>query len=397
MDLLHGTVSVSRRRVEKAKHQVLALLAGECSVLNRQVFVGSVISMHLILSDAVFRTRASQSVVAQCQRENRDSQQLIKPSEAELEEWNHWLTRLEDPPNRSLLPSFSESEFLLFTDASSEALGAVLIAPNFEKRSSRNLDIATRDMSSTLRELKGVEFGLEAFAQFIPVGSQVRVFCDNQAAVAILKKGSLKKLLHETARSVAMLGEQKQLRLFFAWVPREFNEPADEMSRMVDRSDWGISPTIASIVQKRLGWANVDLFANEVNSKCARFMSRFPTPGSLGSDAFSCPSIWRPPNVLWCVPPTTLICKTLGYARMLGSRGILGIPRWSSHAAWPLIAEKTGKYKSFIRDSVEFGTGARILIPSSSGNSLFESEFLKFAFVFLKFDFSQRALENSAQ
>ena len=72
----------------------------------------------------------------------------------------------------------------------------------------------------------------------------MRWFTDNQNVVRILQVGSKKPHLHAVALKVFNIAIQYQIRLEPEWVPRELNEQADFLSRIVDYDDWYLNPTV---------------------------------------------------------------------------------------------------------------------------------------------------------
>ena len=53
-----------------------------------------------------------------------------------------------------------------------------------------------------------------------------------------------------------------QIRLEPEWVPREFNERADFLSRIVDYSDWFLNPAVFAELDAAWGPHTVDRFAD---------------------------------------------------------------------------------------------------------------------------------------
>ena len=97
--------------------------------------------------------------------------------------------------------------------------------------------------SSTWRELSAVLRVLQAVSEKL-LNYHVRWFTDNQNVVRILQVGSRKPELHAIALKVLALAVQSQIRIEPEWVPRELNEQADYLSRIVDYDDWFLNPTV---------------------------------------------------------------------------------------------------------------------------------------------------------
>ena len=91
--------------------------------------------------------------------------------------------------------------------------------------------------SSTWRELSAVWLDLQAVAEKL-LNYRVRWFTDNQNVVRILQVGSRKPELHAIALKMLALAVQSQICIEPEWVPRELNEQADYLSRIVDYDYW---------------------------------------------------------------------------------------------------------------------------------------------------------------
>ncbi len=83
--------------------------------------------------------------------------------------------------------------------------------------------------------------------------TRVRWFTDNQNVARILQVGSRKPQLHAIALKVFALSVHFQIRLELEWIPRELNERADYLSRIIDYDDWLIKPVSVCTVRCRMG------------------------------------------------------------------------------------------------------------------------------------------------
>ena len=93
---------------------------------------------------------------------------------------------------------------------------------------------------------------------------RVRWFTDNQNVARILLVGSKKPLLQAIALEVFSLSVQYQIRL--EPVPRDLNEKADYLSRIIDYDDWQLRPLVFHELEKAWGPHSVDSFASFQNS-----------------------------------------------------------------------------------------------------------------------------------
>ena len=109
---------------------------------------------------------------------------------------------------------------------------------------------------------------------------RVRWFTDNQNVARILLVWSKKPLLHELAVKVFSLSVQNHIRVEPEWIPRDLNERADSLSRIVDYDDWMLNPVVFADIESVWGPHSVDRFASCHNYQIPRFNSRRWNPGS---------------------------------------------------------------------------------------------------------------------
>lgn len=234
--------------------------------------------------------------------------------------------------------------------------------------------------SSTAREMFAVLLGLKAFRRNL-FGEEVAWHCDNQAAVAIMTKGSTKKNLQEIAQEIWNFCADASIHAEFFWVAREFNVEADEASRIIDLDDWSVTDEVFSELEDAWGTCTIDTFASSVSSKCEKFISRAYDPSAVSFNAFASQSLpWWTNEFAWWVPPPYLIARTVIWAKKNHSKGILGFPMWASHLFFGELREK-GKWISEIKKITIFPAGSPIL-KGNSQSYTFKDPFLSFDFAF---------------
>ena len=126
--------------------------------------------------------------------------------------------------------------------------------------------------SSTWRELTAVWLVLLSVADKL-VNTCLRWFTDSQNVVRILQVGSKQPQLQAIAVKIFSLVVQHQMRLEPGWVPREYNEQADYLSRIVDSNDWQLQPAVFAELDALWDPHTVDRFASFCNSRLPRFNS----------------------------------------------------------------------------------------------------------------------------
>ena len=130
------------------------------------------------------------------------------------------------------------------------------------------------------------------------------------------------------------------------WVPRVKNVIADSLSRCSDSDDWKIDRNVFGQFDKTWGPYTYDRFANNENSQCEKFNSRWWCPGTSGINAFMQP--WNT-ECNWLVPPPRLISKTVDKLVFEKSSGTLVLPLWKSAPFWPKVY-KHSNFLSFVKD-----------------------------------------------
>ena len=128
-------------------------------------------------------------------------------------------------------------------------------------------------------------------------------------------------------------------------MPRELNEQADYLSRIVDYDDWFLNPTVIAELDAAWGPHTIDQFANFHNRQTPRFNNRCWNPGTEAVDAFTVD--WAGENNWWC-PPVALITKVIGHAKVCKAIGTLIVSCWLSASFWPVVHPSAGYFAYFV-------------------------------------------------
>ncbi|CAC5379675.1 unnamed protein product [Mytilus coruscus] len=259
----------------------------------------------------------------------------------------------------------NNSEFNVFTDASDIGAGGYLQGTDYIANRQWSVTEATK--SSTWREVKAIELSLDSLAKVLE-HSSVTFFKDNQNAVSIIKKGSKSPHLQGLALSIFNTCVSCNISLYAQWIPREENEKADALSRIIDIDDWGISFKFFHFLNSIWGPFTVDRFANMHNTKPTRFNSKYWNPTTSAIDAFTCN--WHGENN-WLVQPISLVSNCINHLVSCGAEGTLIVPKWQSAAFWPLIFKQNLEYACYVVDVLEFHEVERIFVAGNNLNSLF--------------------------
>ena len=186
--------------------------------------------------------------------------------------------------NRSV--KHSPVKFTICSDASDSGLGVVLKESSCLNICHRMFDLDEKDRSSTWRELEAIRFGLDAFHAKLS-SSCISWMTDNRAAMFVSSSGSKRQHLQDLALEIYELTREHNIDLEVNWVPRDDNQVADYISKIVDPDDWEITEGFLEFLEEKWGPFTIDRFASFDNSKCERFNSKFLVPGTEAVDAFT--------------------------------------------------------------------------------------------------------------
>ena len=205
----------------------------------------------------------------------------------------------------------------------------------------------------------------------------------------ILQVGSKKPLLQLVALKVFSVAIKNQIRIEPEWIPREFNQQADYISRLVDHDDWILNPQVFAMLDCIWGPHTIDRFADCYNTQLVRFNSRFYSPGSEAIDTFT--ANWHGENN-WICPPINLVPRVLRHAQACAAFGTLVIPGWPSAAFWALICPNGEAFAAFIIDWCDLPLSSELFLPGRSTCVLFNGNMPNSRVLALRFCFTH---ENS--
>ena len=81
----------------------------------------------------------------------------------------------------------------------------------------------------------------------------VQWFTDNQDVARIVLYGSRKPVLHEEALAIFTICVNHHIQLEPERIPREENEFADHLSKLVDYDNWMLNPSVFKQLDSRWG------------------------------------------------------------------------------------------------------------------------------------------------
>ena len=136
--------------------------------------------------------------------------------------------------------------------------------------------------SSSYRELKAIYYVLLSCVEQL-WQKRVKVFTDNQGSARIVSVGSSKVHILSVATSIFDFCFSNGINLEAQWLPRSQNERADVLSRVVDKDDWCVNPSVFRLPDAH----TFDRFATYYNAQLLRFKSKFASPGCSEVDALA--------------------------------------------------------------------------------------------------------------
>ena len=79
------------------------------------------------------------------------------------------------------------------------------------------------------------------------------------------------------------------IRLEPEWIPREENQMAGYISRIMDHDNWSLDPVVFKVLSDRWGLHTLNSFAAHYNAQLEHFTcnSRYACPGSEAVDSFT--------------------------------------------------------------------------------------------------------------
>ena len=305
-------------------------LQSRCNASAKQIasVVGKIISMSVALGPVSRLMTRSLYALLNSRRSWFDSLCITKEAEEELQFWYRSIT---DYNVQNIWRSPSAVR-VVYSDASGIGFGGYTVEHGPQVAHGQWTEWEAQQ-SSTWRELKAVLNVLQSLAAQLQ-SERVRWFTDNQNVVRIVLNGSRDPVLQKLALAVFHVCVAYNITIEPEWIPREQNEVANYISKIVDYDDWMIHPDIFAHLDHVWGPHTVDRFANINNRQMRRFDSRFWNPETEAVDTFTVD--WESENNWWC-PPIGLIPRLIQHARNTKAEGILIIPCWPSAAFWSLL------------------------------------------------------------
>jgi hypothetical protein len=166
------------------------------------------------------------------------------------------------------------------------------------------------ELSTNRRELLGF-WGLLSLEKEVR-GKVLKWIGDNTTSIIWFWKGARDALVGQLVKQMwVWLAERGVNMVEPRWVKSE-DMKMDALSRWEDKDNWKVADWVFQLAEESWGPHNIDRFADERNSKCKKWNSRYWTIGGEAADAFI--QDWRGDNN-WLVPPLRDIPRVLMYLK----------------------------------------------------------------------------------
>jgi len=216
-----------------------------------------------------------------------------------LREVQFWKDSFEDCHGQLIWKTNPKRDVISYSDASDSGWGGYCVSVAGTEAADSWSEVESKE-SSIWRELRGTRLVLMSVVDKL-AGKTVRHRTDNMKVEHILKVGSPKPKLHSEAVTIYTLCRQNNIHLEPEWVPREFNQEADALSRQADRDDYMLNPNHFAALGILWGPHTVDRFSAFRTRQVPCYCSCWLNPGTEGADAFTL--CWAGENN-WILPPS---------------------------------------------------------------------------------------------
>ncbi|XP_060801332.1 uncharacterized protein LOC106141744 [Amyelois transitella] len=240
------------------------------------------------------------------------------PSKA-LQQCHWWLQKIREKSS-----IFKENETIyITTDASDKGWGAQINS----KLISGLWESHQFSWHINRKELFAV---IQAFshAKRLIRNKRVIIQSDNRTVVAYVKNqgGTRSKQLTLLVSQLLILAQKLHVELVPQFIPGVYNDVADSLSRQRHLADWHLSDKVCSLIFRKWGVPEIDLFATNKSKVVPVYVSRdLRDKQALFIDAFSRRWVFR---LAWIFPPPSLIPRVLAHLNRSEGTFILIVPRW---------------------------------------------------------------------
>lgn len=185
-------------------------------------------------------------------------------------------------------------------------------------------------------ELLAAFFAIKCFVSKLSC-CEILLRLDNTTAISYINRAGGVRFRHLSvlSKEIWKWCEERSLWLKASYISSADNTDADKALRNVNiDSEWELSQSAFSQIEKQFGPISVDLFASRLNKKSKKSYLRFPDPQASAVDAFTVS--WKNDS-LYAFPPFALITRTLRKIINEQAVGIVVVPMWPTQPWYPLF------------------------------------------------------------
>jgi hypothetical protein len=325
-----GKLQAFRKRITSMLRK--ARTGREATLKELQSLVGTIGAM----SDCITAVRLRLNSIMEVQNlamQAEEGRALFSPEASKDLRW--WKANMAKWNGKSIIPP--QVDLTLDVDASDKGLGAIFLGEDGKVQRAHRFFQEGDPTHINEREMLAAEYGLKSFTSSLRWKEKsIRVRTDNVVAMAYINKmGGRIPSLSRIAERIHSFALRHQLLVTAEWIPSEENT-ADKESRIEgDLSDSELNPKAFSLILRRFGELQVDLFATGDNAKTPLFVSLKADPKAWYVDAFSRPLPQG--KMVYANPPFILIPRLLSKLRREGGEVVLVSPVWPSQPWWPVL------------------------------------------------------------
>ena len=322
----------TEERIRNLQDAVLKFLSSKSPPASLWLrLLGLMASLIHLVPGSRKRTRKLQIVLNRHWCGHRDPEDLSIAWDAEclqdLEWWRDARNLRQGQPLQQAVP-----DFFLYTDASCVGWGASLLHDSV----SGLWSLQDSALHINLLELRAIRLGLLHF-QDVLASSVVAVFSDNTTALAYLSRegGTHSAALNQEARLILDWADANRVKILTQFVRGSINVVADSLSRrhQIISTEWTLHQEVCNQLWRVWGYPTVDLFATRLNFRLPNFVSPFPDPLAIATDAFL--FCWDNQD-LYAFPPLPLVRRVINKLRLSHNTTLILIaPYWPQKEWFP--------------------------------------------------------------
>ncbi len=315
--------------------------------------VARVAGLCISLSRAVGPTRLLMRNLFQDLKTKSSWNGKITLSQDAIQDLIWWKSTMTNWDGKIVVPS--KTDLVLFTDASNSGWGGQL-----EDKSASGFWTPSMLIESiNYRELMAVFMSLLSFKAEVR-GKAVLVRTDNISAAAYINKmtGSSTNLFN-LGRSIQNLTKELEVELMAQYIPGVDNIQADRLSRIVDKNDWMLHPTIFKELEKKWGPHTIDRMATFTNHQVERYNSYRWDPRSEAVNAYA--QDWRKENN-YVNPPFNQMMRILEKIQEDKATCTVIAPIWKAQMWYHTLLKMSIDYPMVIPNLID------TFLPGTTGN-----------------------------